>query len=75
MTLNLDGLVDFMIGGLQLGVGLVGRIGLVMKAAVGEWATEALVKEEEQQGDHGPAQNQAWIRKTMGAGEGFAVVR
>ena len=46
----LNGLVGFVIGGFQLGVGLMGRIGFVMKAAVGKWATQALVKEEEQQG-------------------------
>ena len=47
----LNSLVGLVIGGLQLGVGQMGRIGLVMKAAMGQWATEALVKEEEQEGD------------------------
>jgi hypothetical protein len=41
----LNSLVGFVIGGLQLGVGLMVRIGFVMKAAVGQWATQALVKE------------------------------
>ena len=46
----LNSRVGFVIGGLQLGVGLMGRIGFVMKAAVGKWATETLVEEEEQEG-------------------------
>ena len=46
----LNCLVGFVIGGLQLGVGLMSRIGFVMKAAVGKWATETLVEEEEQEG-------------------------
>jgi hypothetical protein len=32
----LNSLVGFVIGGLQLGVGLIVRIGFVMKAAVGQ---------------------------------------
>ena len=47
----LNSLVGLVIGGLQLGVGRMGRIGLVMKATVSKWPTEALVKEKEQEGD------------------------
>ena len=35
----LNSLVRFVIGSLQLGVGRMGRIGFVVKAAVGQWAT------------------------------------
>ncbi len=38
-----------MIGGLQRAIGAILGLRYVMKAAVGEWATEALVKKEEQQ--------------------------
>ena len=39
-----------MIGGFEFTVGLFGRVGFVMKGAVGEGAAEALVEEEEQKG-------------------------
>ena len=40
-----------MIRGFQFAVGTVGRIGVVMEAAVGEGAAEPLVKEQEQERD------------------------
>jgi len=48
---SLNGLVGFVIGGFQLAVGAVRRIGLVVEAAVGERTAEPLVEEQEQQGD------------------------
>ena len=47
----LDGLISFVIGRFQLGVGLMGRMGLVVKAAVGQRLADALVEEKKQQGD------------------------
>jgi hypothetical protein len=47
----LDGVVGFVIGGFEFAVGLLGRIGLVMEAAVGEGAAEALVEEQEEERD------------------------
>ena len=40
-----------MIGGFEFAVRPVGRVGFVMEAAVGEWTTEALVKEQEEERD------------------------
>ena len=40
-----------MIGGLEFAVGPMSCVGLMMKAAVGERATQTLVKEEEQKRD------------------------
>ena len=47
----LDGLVRFVVGSFEFAVRLVLGIGLVMEAAVGEGATEALVKKQEQERD------------------------
>ena len=47
----LDSLVGLVIGGFEFAVGAVGRIGSVMEAAVGERTAEALVEEQEQEGD------------------------
>jgi hypothetical protein len=46
-----NSLVGLVIGGLQFGVGLMGRMGLVVKATVSQRPTETLVEEEKQQGD------------------------
>jgi len=46
-----DGLVGFVICGFEFAVRAAVRIGLVMEAAVGERATEALVEEQEQERD------------------------
>jgi len=43
-----DGLVGLVAGGLDITIRAVGRVGFVMEAAVGEGATGALVKEQEQ---------------------------
>ena len=40
-----------MIGGFEFAVRAVGRIGLVMEAAVGQGTAQAFVKEQEQEGD------------------------
>jgi hypothetical protein len=37
------------IGGFEFAVRPERRVGLVMEAAVGEWTTEALVKEQEEE--------------------------
>ncbi len=47
----LDGLVGLVIGGFEFAVGPVGRVGLVMEAAVSKRATETLVEEQEQEGN------------------------
>jgi len=47
----LDGLVGFVIGGLEFAVGCVGWVGSVVKAAVGQGTAEAFMKEEEQERD------------------------
>ena len=47
----LDGFVGFVVSGLEFRVGLMGGIGFVMKAAVGQRSAKAFVKEEKQQGD------------------------
>ena len=47
----LDGLVGLVVGGFEPAVGAVGRVGFVMEAAVGERTTEALVEEQEQEGN------------------------
>ena len=44
----LDGFVSPVVRGLQLGVGLMGGVGPVVKAAVGQRPTEALVEEEKE---------------------------
>ena len=46
-----DGLVSVVIRSLQFGVGPMGRMRLMVKAAVGQMPTETLVEEEKQQGD------------------------
>ena len=45
----LNGLVGFVVGGFQFAVGPVCGIGFVVKAAVGQRATETLVEEQEQE--------------------------
>ena len=50
----LDGLVGAVIGGFEVAVGAVLRVGAVVEAAVGERAAEALVEEQEEQGDLEP---------------------
>src|ERR1700740_1685283 len=47
----LNGLVGAVVGGFKFAGGLVRRVGAVMKAAVGEGATESLMEEEEEQRD------------------------
>ncbi len=47
----LDGLVGLVVGGFELAIGPVGRVGLVMEAAVSKRATETLVEEQEQEGN------------------------
>jgi hypothetical protein len=47
----LDGLVGLVVGGFEPAVRAVGRAGFVMEAAVGKRTTEALVEEQEQEGD------------------------
>jgi hypothetical protein len=47
----LDGLVGFVIGTLELAIGCVSWVRSVVKAAVGEWPAEALVEEQEQEGN------------------------
>jgi hypothetical protein len=47
----LYGLVGFVISGFQLAVGSVGGIGFVMEAAICKGPAQALVKEQEQEGD------------------------
>ena len=47
----LDGFVRPVIGGLEFGIGSISRIGFVVKAAVGQRATETLVEEKEEQRD------------------------
>ena len=47
----LDGFVRFVVGSFEFAGRLVLGIGLVMEAAVGEGATEALVEEQEQERD------------------------
>jgi hypothetical protein len=44
----LDGFVSLVVGGFQFRVGLVGRMGLVVESAVGQWPTQTLVKKEKQ---------------------------
>jgi hypothetical protein len=46
----LDSLVGLVIRGLQFAVWTVRRIGLVVKAAVGQGATQSFVKKKEEQG-------------------------
>jgi hypothetical protein len=46
----LDGGVGALIGGFEPAMWRVLRVRSVMEAAVGEWATQALVKEGEKQG-------------------------
>jgi hypothetical protein len=47
----LDGGVGAVIGGFEAAVGAVLRVWLLRETAVGERAAEALVQEEEEQGD------------------------
>jgi thiamine biosynthesis lipoprotein ApbE len=47
----LDSDVGAVIGGFEPAVGTVLRVWLVMEAAVGERPTEALVEEQEEEGD------------------------
>ena len=47
----MNGLVGAVVGGFKFAGGLVRRVGAVMKAAVGEGATESLMEEEEEQRD------------------------
>ena len=50
-TIVLDGGVGAVIGGFEFAVGPVLGVWLVVEAAVGEWAAQALVEEQEEQGD------------------------
>ena len=50
----LNGLVGLVIRSFELTVGAMRRIGAMMEAAVGQWAAEALVKEQEQKRDLAP---------------------
>lgn len=46
-----DRFVGLVVGGLEFGVRTMGSVGFVMKATVGQWSAEALVKEEKQECD------------------------
>jgi hypothetical protein len=46
-----DGFIGFVISGFEFAVGLFGRIRFVMESAVGEGTAEALVEEQEQEGE------------------------
>ena len=47
----MNGPVGFVIGGFQFAVWAVSGIGLMMETAVGQGAAQALVEEQEQEGD------------------------